>query len=221
MATPPARLGYALSFVAGAADTAGFLGLGGLFTAHVTGNFVLIGATLVQGSLAGVGGKLLALPVFMLGVALTRLAAGALDRRGLPSLRLLLGVQALLLASFLALAVGLGPFPDADALPALAAGLCGVLAMSVQNGLARLKLAALVPSTVMTGNVTQLVLDGLDLLRGQAAPEAAGRARRTALSILGFALGCAASAAVFAWAGFWCLVLPLGAALVALGLART
>lgn len=221
MAVPPATLGYALSFVAGATDTAGFLGLSGLFTAHVTGNFVLIGATVAQGTLTGVGGKLLALPVFMLGVSLTRLAADALDRRGLPSLRLLLGAQAVMLAGFLAVAVALGPFPDADGLPALVAGMLGVLGMAVQNGLARLKLATLVPSTVMTGNVTQLVLDGLELARGQPAPEAGPRARRTALSILGFALGCAASAVAYAWAGFWCLVVPLVLTLAAIRLART
>jgi uncharacterized membrane protein YoaK (UPF0700 family) len=33
-----------LSFTAGFVDTASFLGLEGLFTAHVTGNFVTLGA---------------------------------------------------------------------------------------------------------------------------------------------------------------------------------
>ena len=35
-----------LSFTAGYVDTAGFLALQGLFTAHVTGNFVTLGASL-------------------------------------------------------------------------------------------------------------------------------------------------------------------------------
>jgi len=35
-----------LSFDGGFVDTAGFLGLQGLFTAHVTGNFVTLGAAL-------------------------------------------------------------------------------------------------------------------------------------------------------------------------------
>ena len=54
-----------LSFVASYVDTAVFVGLFGLFTSHVTGNFVLIGAALVHHA-DGVETKLLALPVFVL-----------------------------------------------------------------------------------------------------------------------------------------------------------
>ena len=39
-----------LSVNGGYVDTAGFLALHGLFTTHVTGNFVTLGAALVQGT---------------------------------------------------------------------------------------------------------------------------------------------------------------------------
>src|SRR5262249_9557437 len=65
-----------LSFNGGFVDTAGFLGLQGLFTAHVTGNFVTLGAALVFGT-HGVIAKVLALPEFVLVVALARLLGSA------------------------------------------------------------------------------------------------------------------------------------------------
>ena len=40
----------ALGFIGGYVDTVGFVALFGLFTAHVTGNFVLIGAELSRSS---------------------------------------------------------------------------------------------------------------------------------------------------------------------------
>jgi uncharacterized membrane protein YoaK (UPF0700 family) len=73
----PAAIAGLLSFNGGFIDTAGFLGLQGLFTAHVTGNFVTLGAALVLGS-HGIIGKILALPEFILVIALARLAGAAL-----------------------------------------------------------------------------------------------------------------------------------------------
>src|ERR1700689_5087240 len=51
-----------LSINGGYVDTAGYLALQGLFTSHVTGNFVTLGATLALGT-GGAVPKLLALPV--------------------------------------------------------------------------------------------------------------------------------------------------------------
>jgi uncharacterized membrane protein YoaK (UPF0700 family) len=50
-----------LTFNGGFVDTAGFLGLQGLFTAHVTGNFVTLAATLVMGT-HGVIAKIVGAP---------------------------------------------------------------------------------------------------------------------------------------------------------------
>src|SRR5258708_8405495 len=70
-----------LAFIAGYVDTCVFVALFGLFTAHVTGNFVLIGAELVHHE-GDVLPKILALPVFILAVALTVKAVDALRRAG-------------------------------------------------------------------------------------------------------------------------------------------
>ena len=74
------RIAALLSFNGGFVDTAGFLGLQGLFTAHVTGNFVTLAAALVLGT-HGIVAKLLALPEFVLVVALARVGGSALAWR--------------------------------------------------------------------------------------------------------------------------------------------
>src|SRR5215467_11423436 len=92
-----------LSFTGGFVDTAGFLGLQGLFTAHVTGNFVTLGATLVLGTHGAIA-KLLALPEFVIVVALVSIAANLFARRQWPAVRLLLSAKVVLLLAFFALA---------------------------------------------------------------------------------------------------------------------
>jgi uncharacterized membrane protein YoaK (UPF0700 family) len=200
-----------LSFNGGFVDTAGFLGLQGLFTAHVTGNFVTIGAALVSGT-HGIIGKVAALPEFVVIIALTHLAGAMLAKRGWPALRILLGAKTILLAAFCALAVALGPFPDVDAPAALLTGFAGVAAMAIQNAVQRLHLGTAPPTTIMTGNTTQAVLDAVDLWRGPPPENAAiirARLGRMIQAILCFAAGCAASALLYAWVGFWGLLLPV------------
>lgn len=66
-----------LSVTGGYVDTAGFLALQGLFTAHVTGNIATAGAALVFAT-SGIAAKLLAVPVFIVGVALARILGEAM-----------------------------------------------------------------------------------------------------------------------------------------------
>src|SRR6202007_1852252 len=168
------KLGVAglLSFNGGFVDTAGFLGLQGLFTSHVTGNFVTLGATLLMGT-HGVLAKILALPEFVIVVSLARLVGSALRTRGTVALRALLGAEVSLLIAFFVLAVTLGPFPDSDAPAALLTGFAAVAATALQSGVQRVHLAQLPPTTLMTGNTTQVVLDAVDLMAGRGGDRTA------------------------------------------------
>src|SRR6266566_6152559 len=65
-----------LSIIAGMVDLTGLLTLGNLFTAHITGNLVVIGALVVRGGRINPG-RVLAIPVFMIAVAATWLIAKA------------------------------------------------------------------------------------------------------------------------------------------------
>ena len=211
MAMMPISVAALLSFNGGFVDTAGFLGLQGLFTAHVTGNFVTLGATLVMGT-HGVIAKLLALPEFILIVALARVAGTALRHAQLPALPILLVVKVCFLLAFFVLAVALGPFADSDAPAALLTGFAGIAAMATQNAVQRVHFASVPPTTLMTGNTTQAVLDAVDLARGAPLPDAAAvrlRFMRTVRGIVSFAAGCAAAAILYDWVGFWCLAIPV------------
>jgi uncharacterized membrane protein YoaK (UPF0700 family) len=213
MPEPRGRLTVAalLSFNGGFVDTVGFLGLSGLFVAHITGNFVTLGAALVLGS-HGILNKILALPEFVAVIALARLAGGVARRRGWPALRIMLTTEVILLAAFFGLAVTFGPFENADRPLALLTGFAGIAAMALQNALQRVHLASLPPTTLMTGSTTQATIDAVDLLAGTAAGDApAVRTRLSgmAMSVLLFAAGCAAGALLFWLAGFWCLAVPV------------
>jgi uncharacterized membrane protein YoaK (UPF0700 family) len=200
-----------LSFNGGFVDTAGFLGLQGLFTAHVTGNFVTLAAALVLGT-HGVVAKLIALPEFVLVVALARIAGTALRAKGKSALPILLVAKVCFLLAFFVLAVSFGPFPDSDAPVALLTGFAGIAGMAIQNAVQRVHFASIPPTTLMTGNTTQAVLDAVDLIGGTAgdnAPAVRTRFTRMLRGIICFALGCAVAALLYYWIGFWCLALPV------------
>ncbi|MDR3409589.1 MAG: DUF1275 family protein, partial [Formivibrio sp.] len=195
----------------GFVDTLGFLALQGLFTAHVTGNFVTLGVSIVHGT-SGALAKLLALPVFALVVGITHLSAVAINRRGLAPLRPLLIIHTLLLALFGVLAVWLGPFNNGDDITALVTGMTGVAAMAIQNTISRQHLKGAPPTTLMTGNVTQLDIDLFSLL-GTHAPEQltiiVKRLKPIGENLAGFAIGCISAALLYLAAGLVCLIVPV------------
>ena len=199
-----------LSLNAGFVDTAGFLALQGLFTAHVTGNFVTLGASLVLGT-SGAVAKLLALPVFCAVVIAIRLLSSALLRRTLPALKIILSIKLILLIAGAILAIRLGPFANGDAWQAVLTGMVLVAAMAIQNAAHRIHLGSAPPSTLMTGTTTQIMIDLADMIQAPK-PESTERpgARLLAMSIniAVFATGCAAAAILYAHVGVWCFVIP-------------
>ncbi len=203
-----------LSANGGYVDTAGFLALHGLFTTHVTGNFVTLGAALVLGT-SGVVAKLLALPMFCIVVIATRLLSVVLAARrsgsDLAALRALVGIKVALLILGAGLAIGLGPFDSGDGWAALLTGMTLVAAMAIQNAIHRIHMIAAPPTTIMTGNTTQIMIDLADLMRGVPADARSairGRLSRMSGSVAAFAAGCAAAALMYAKQDVWCFLIP-------------
>jgi uncharacterized membrane protein YoaK (UPF0700 family) len=193
--------GTTLSFLAGYVDTLGFIVLHGLFTAHVTGNFVLLGREVVAPG-NDVLLKLLAFPAFVAGVVAVRALVRRRQRAGDDALR-----SSHLLQAALMLAAAAGARWD------MAAGLLCAAAMGAQNGYGKLLLAKLPASTVMTGNVTQLVIDTLDRAGGAERPALAALCG----GVLAFAAGCVAGALASRW-GMAVGLLPAVALLAGLAL---
>jgi uncharacterized membrane protein YoaK (UPF0700 family) len=202
-----------LAFIAGYVDTLGFVALFGLFTAHVTGNFVLIGAE-IAGVGQGVLLKLLAFPAFIVGVASASVLAKVLEKRGITdSANALHFWQAFLLLMFLASCWFARPIVDASAPMVLLSGVLGATAMGVQNARAKVLRASGLPNTVMTGNVTQVVLDIVELTHHGAqagqGPQVLARLRTTLIAMGSFAIGAICGALAFVHVSFIGLVLPV------------
>lgn len=218
MSLPPSRwLAALLAYVAGYIDTVGFLGVFGLFAAHITGNMALLSAALIHNQ-DGSEAKLLAIPVFMFAVAVIRAVSHAAERRGADWFRPAATVHLALLAAFMLAGIAWPPFESASDWRAVATGLLGVAAMGVQSAMTRID--GLVQTTAMTGNTTQMVIDLVDLASASdfaARAKAVASLRRVAPVVIGFVGGAASGGLGYDRAGFAALALPiaLSAALLA------
>ena len=81
--------------------------------------------------------------------------------------------------------------------------------MGVQNAAARLVLSSATPTTVMTGNVTQLVIDCVDLALGVGDSKVRRRAIKLFWSIAAFAIGAVAGGFGTVAMNFASLIIPV------------
>lgn len=207
-----------LSVIAGMVDLIGFLSLG-IFTAHITGNIVVIGALIARHNQVNPA-QILAIPFFILAVAATWLIAKASGRRGSDLKRLLLIFQFLLMTCLLIFSVITKPSTDPHGPMATIAAMIAVTAMGCQFALLRLTLPVAPSTAVMTGNLTNAVLALVDSSsRIQPLMESDSRRLRGALHLLiGFFVGCVLAAAAVMYLGDWAWSLPVALAAVAVTL---
>jgi uncharacterized membrane protein YoaK (UPF0700 family) len=198
-----------LAFTSGFVDTLSFIALFGLFAAHVTGNFVLIATSLAEFR-HGLWIKLLAIPTFVLAAVLTRYYIIRRERDELDAATHVLFGQALLLAVFMAVALWNSPFKHHEDLGAIVTALLAAAAMAIQNTAARTFLIGLPPTTVMTGNLIQVLVDSVDILHGHG-PIDVKRARlaRLAPMLLAFVAGTLLGAVGYINFGFYALLVPI------------
>jgi uncharacterized membrane protein YoaK (UPF0700 family) len=153
-----ARISIILSFVAGYADTSSFVGADELFSAQVTGNFVVFAYDIVTDQISLSWSKLISVPVFILSIIFSTLLINDADISKKNTNRLLI-LEGLLLIT----AGGMTYFYRYENIASVLKVIIPMLvvfALGLQNAYGRFSVKEiLAPTTVMTGNVTQLFID--------------------------------------------------------------
>ncbi|UBF28754.1 DUF1275 domain-containing protein [Kovacikia minuta CCNUW1] len=205
-----------LSWVAGYVDTAGFLRLNSLFVAHVTGNLVVAGAELAGAGEESVWVRLGVIPVFIAAVVLTTV----ITRTRNPRLSHLLWFEVVALLFFSAIGIAMIPQTklEVDVRSMFIVGSAGVFAMGIRNALMREVFSNLPSTTVMTGNLTQFVIDvsRFVLIRDYQRMETPlaqrqelqQRIGRMGSAVIGFVIGAACGAFFMREWGFWAILVP-------------
>lgn len=189
-----------LSGVAGYVDASGFLALFGLLPAHLTGELVMAAASATTRQQPSWLMPMTMLPVFTVSVAGAALVSRCARARGLPPLAPLLALLTVSLAVLCGLGTWLCPMTAAGSSWAvLLCSASAVAAMGVQNTLMREALGSSCPTTVMTGNLTQFIIELLETVQlpGSRAPRMAdeirrrarARLRRVGVALIGFSGG--------------------------------
>ncbi|NLR77230.1 YoaK family protein [Chitinophaga eiseniae] len=204
---------FLLAWVAGYCDTATFVSGDSIFSAHVTGNFIVFAAQVSSGNTSAAAWiKLITFPVFVIAV----MTGGWLAERSPKKYRILL-VEGLIL-----LACGLAAFllplltTWEDKLVTYVIVMATVLGMGLQNAFGKLFAKETHgPTTMMTGNVTQAALDLGNIIRkGISGNELSlSSLQKQAVTIGGFLAGCIIGALLSRWVGLSAMMLP-GVAIV-------
>ena len=189
-----------LTVVGGAIDTIGFIALFGFFTAHVTGNLVLAGAAWVKGG-AGIWIKLAAIPLFIITVAITKMMIDRSQHKH-KMLSALFVAEALFLSGFMLTGLVFEPFNNADSITVAITGGLGLIALAIRNTSSKTLIKHISPSTMMTGNTTQLGIDLSNYLRDRSSKNAQALLKSFSI-VVGFVVGAFLGAYLYVKLDFW------------------
>jgi len=210
----------ALGSVAGFVDIFGFMALFGLLPAHVTGNLIFLAVDIARHQYNLIM-KIAALPIFAASVAISAWLIGTLSTRGRHPFIPMVLLQAAILGLSLIAGLLMPPAANADDATVVVVGSTMLFAMAVQNTMMRLILNNLPPTTIMTGNITHMVAEGVRLAAGfgpavtpSEASTLARKAQRIGLALASFAVGAIVGALAQVHVGYAGLLAPIAALLV-------
>ena len=176
-----------LAIIAGYCDTVTFVAADSIFSAHVTGNFIVFAYQIIKGSELNAWVKLLTFPIFINAV----ITGGWIAGRSAYRYKVLLWEGIVLTLSGIGAYVFgfLGIFTT---WPTYLIAMLVVFAMGLQNAFGKIYAKETYgPTTMMTGNVTQASLDlGNSLLSGFKNTDAGISLKKQLITISGFLAGC-------------------------------
>jgi uncharacterized membrane protein YoaK (UPF0700 family) len=200
-----------LSTIAGFCDTVTFVAAKQMFSAHVTGNFIVFAYNIIKHAQSDAWLNLLSFPTFIAAVIVGGRIAGTSTNR----YRLLLTEGVLLIAcgcgAYLMMLLG---YSQMD-LTNWFLGLLVVFAMGLQNAFGKLfSKDTYGPTTMMTGNVTQAALDLGNMFKGGFTALGVKESfSHQAITIGGFLTGCLIGSVAGKEIGMIAIIIP-GFALV-------
>lgn len=195
-----------LTIIAGYCDTITFVAADKIFSAHVTGNFIVFAYQMIKGSDGDAWIKLLTFPIFMLSV----MAGGWISARFMNRHFLLLCEGMILLIGG-AIAYSLGYIGNTEITwPMYLVTMIVVFAMGLQNAFGKLFAKETYgPTTMMTGNVTQFALDIRSFCNsGFKNTDFLSGINKGLITLGGFLIGCLFGAWVGQLFGLVGIVLP-------------
>jgi uncharacterized membrane protein YoaK (UPF0700 family) len=197
-----ALMSWLLSFVAGYADTTTFICANRLFSAHVTGNFVVFVYSILTNPHSSVWLNLLSFPFFIAAIAVS---SSIVRYSKYPGNVLRTEAVLLLMAGAIAAISQLAGIENTLFIFLLAMMI--VFAMGLQNGFGKLyPYTTYSATTIMTGNLTQFTLD---LMTSRTSPnEATQSLRKQGLIISSFFAGCLSGGILSHFIGLPAIILP-------------
>lgn len=194
-----------LTIIAGYCDTVTFVAADSIFSAHVTGNFIVFAYQIVKGIDLNAWVKLLTFPVFIIAV----IAGGRIALRVTNRYTLLFWEGLILLLSGISV-YAFNYFGIISEWTMYAVAMTTVFAMGLQNAFGKLYAKETHgPTTMMTGNVTQASLDLGSLLKnGFKDADVLLSFKKQLITIFGFLIGCFLGAIAGKFFGLGTLILP-------------
>ncbi len=199
-----------LTIIAGYCDTVTFVAADSIFSAHVTGNFIVFAYQIIKGSDVHAWIKLLTFPVFILAV----IVGGRIALKSVNRYTILFWEGVILVLSGIASYV-FGYLENFSEWTMYAVAMSTVFAMGLQNAFGKLFAKETHgPTTMMTGNVTQASLDLGNLIKnGTNDADSLLSFKKQLVTIFGFLIGCFLGAVAGKFFGLGTLILP-GAAMI-------